>query len=118
MSDDFSGNFRKYLDYLLGRLKTDWAAEKQYWLSCAPSPSRFFYSLFYRQDESRTMMCPENWARDVNMFNCKYVWVDVVEDAELGGAYYTRVVDATEQLLVMGGVRLAAALNNLDWSSL
>jgi len=64
-------------------------------------------------DVDRAVDCSMEWAREVNAFNCKYVFQpspEALEHQDLSTAYYEGAKPIVEYLVGKGGVRLAAWL--------
>lgn len=60
-----------------------------------------------------TAVCPDVWAEETNLLNCKNVWWDYSSTDDLSAKYYEENVDVVERAFAMGGIRLAAVLNYL-----
>eukprot|EP00158_Paraphelidium_tribonemae_P009399 Partr_v1_DN28855_c0_g1_i3_m33838 putative nuclease len=125
ISLDFDGDFKKYLEYLLAQIKSEWKAEVAVWNTACKAEDKqpsFIMQAISRfspmQDifsaVNKKVICPETWALESNKVNCKTVWpgYDATE-GELKQDYYEEGIVAVEKQLAKGGLRLAAALNAL-----
>ena len=114
MVDDFNNDQEKYLDYLLKKIKGEWANETDSWLACRNIPLRIqSNSDLFQATASSTYsspVCPEQWAIGINKVDCTNVWYEFHEGKELSGAYYQKNKEVIDKLIAMGGVRLAAVL--------
>ena len=132
MVANFDGNFRKFVDHILQRIKSDWVKEVPAWSVCAPrkpaaaATRAFMLNYAERNDDidassqkeqpdtttsTASFTCPDSWAVQINQLDCSAVWKDFKPQAELGGDYYQKNIPLVEQLIAMGGIRLASILN-------
>lgn len=124
MTDDFNRSFDVYLDYLVEKIKGDWAVEASIWQKCAKSaiPTEA-QQLFMQTSEGSAVpdhddanpvsaVCPDQWARQSNILNCEHVWRFDPKD-DLSKDYYDKARYLVDMVIAKGGVRLAAVLNEI-----
>ena len=113
--DDFNNDQQKYVDFLLDKIKSEWANEVDSWTACRNIPLRIQANPYlFSTSSSFTMkspVCPDQWAVGINKFDCSNVWFEFHEGKELSGEYYQTNKHVVDKLIAMGGVRLAAVLD-------
>ena len=108
ISGDFHSQPLLYLDYLLNRMRTEYAQNISDWISCPSS------------DESRFLACATKWISEDAQLNCAIVYRDesnqpmnASKEFNLGQTYFNTRMVIVEQRLIQGGVRLAAVINKI-----
>lgn len=86
------------MESLLAKIEGEWKAEVPSWTQCS---------------SGRSVVCPDEWAAEVEPINCSHCWKGIYSGVTLGDDYYNANKDIIGKLLAQGGIRLAAILNEV-----
>lgn len=94
------GSKEAFTQEIIEKLDTIWASEVESWITC--------------KGNSKTKICPDQWAATVEPYNCRNCWVGVNQiGMDLRDDYYNNNWEVLEKLVAMSAVRLAATFNEL-----
>ncbi|KAI8597639.1 S1/P1 nuclease [Dissophora ornata] len=116
VKDRYDNNPKAYLDDMIDMTHNVWLPEANNWTLCDPAenPSDTPWS----GTELPTALCPTEWARVMNKMDCTFVWKDYDPNRDYSTDYFETVTGEengylVQRLIAMGGVRMAAILNEI-----
>ncbi|KAF9357128.1 hypothetical protein BGX34_009528 [Mortierella sp. NVP85] len=114
VEERFGNDPLAYLDDTIKLAKTHWK-DASTWTYCGKTVTNNPWS---KTTKSLKTLCPAQWAKDANALDCLYVWNDYSETRDYSTDYFQKVTGSSsdflvQRLLAIGGVRMAAILNEI-----
>ncbi|KAF9438778.1 hypothetical protein BGZ76_004854 [Entomortierella beljakovae] len=113
----FDDDPKAYLDNMIEMTNTIWQTEAANWTFCNPEMNAVD-NPWSDVTNQITTLCPLEWAKTMNQFDCTHVWYDYDPSRDYSLEYFDKVTGEesdylVQKLITMSGIRMAAILNEI-----